>query len=233
MGQKYPWQDEQWCKERYVEKDMSISEMAEESGGAVSTIHQWLNRHGIDTSCTLDEDHPANDKERLRKMHHDNGLSVNKMALELDVSRSAIKNRLDKFGIERDYHKDPNSAGTLQHDGNGYELFNAGNNGRVRIHRLVACLENDPNEIFGSNKHVHHENGVKWDNRPENLSVETPGKHRQIHQEKKNKQKPYADEKTLDELFNGRGLSREEIAVKFGIASSTVSYWLNKNGIDT
>jgi hypothetical protein len=47
------------------------------------------------------------------------------------------------------------------------------------VHRLLAVAEYGFEAVLG--KEVHHENGVPWDNRPDNISLVDPAEHRQIH----------------------------------------------------
>jgi len=50
----------------------------------------------------------------------------------------------------------------------------------VTVHRLLATLQVDElDEMDG--KHVHHNNGIPWDNRLSNLSVISPQEHSEIH----------------------------------------------------
>ncbi len=49
----------------------------------------------------------------------------------------------------------------------------------VAVHRLVAAAEYGTEAIRG--KHIHHLNGVPFDNRPSNLSPLTPAEHMQQH----------------------------------------------------
>lgn len=54
----------------------------------------------------------------------------------------------------------------------------------VRVHTLLAVAEGaDPATLFGKNSShvVHHRNGVRWDNRPENIEVMPRGAHTSEH----------------------------------------------------
>lgn len=47
------------------------------------------------------------------------------------------------------------------------------------VHRLLAVSEYGLDAVVG--KEVHHENGIPWDNRPENISLVDSAEHRRIH----------------------------------------------------
>jgi hypothetical protein len=49
----------------------------------------------------------------------------------------------------------------------------------VYVHRLLAVAENGFEALNGN--HVHHKNGIKWDNRPENIEVLSPSEHARTH----------------------------------------------------
>lgn len=88
-------------------------------------------------------------------------------------------------------------------------------------HRLVAGLPPDGFE-------VHHLNGVKDDNRPENLAVLTPDEHREHH----------ASERRLDDdevrrLYVEQGLTTVQIARRIGCNNSAVFRSLRRSGVDT
>lgn len=67
-------------------------------------------------------------------------------------------------------------------NGNGYVYFQVQCNGEVKTvqeHQLVMLMEGaDPHKLFsGGDYHIHHENNISWDNRPENLTVEESDDH--------------------------------------------------------
>jgi hypothetical protein len=84
----------------------------------------------------------------------------------------------EKFGIEN-----PETAQFgIQTD--GYEQWRCESGAApadsVTVHRLLATLKVDELSELGG-MHVHHESGVPWDNRLENLSVLTPSEHQGRH----------------------------------------------------
>jgi hypothetical protein len=70
----------------------------------------------------------------------------------------------------------------------GYEVWRCGNvddNQRTYVHQLLAVAEGeDPHKVYSDEYHVHHENRVKWDNRPENISLVDAKEHMRIHAER-------------------------------------------------
>jgi len=52
------------------------------------------------------------------------------------------------------------------------------NNKYLPIHRLVAVAEYGYDEVV--DKHIHHENGVRFDNRPENLTPLSNSEHSKL-----------------------------------------------------
>jgi len=73
----------------------------------------------------------------------------------------------------------PDSHGVYFHGSNGYKMFRGGDNcDYVPIHRLVAVAEYGVDEV--KEKHIHHKNGVKWDNRPENLEPLSNSEHQRL-----------------------------------------------------
>jgi hypothetical protein len=49
------------------------------------------------------------------------------------------------------------------------------------VHRLLAIAEHGTDAVAG--QHVHHKNGIPFDNRPENLELLSPSEHSKRHTE--------------------------------------------------
>lgn len=70
----------------------------------------------------------------------------------------------------------PRGAGTLK---NGYRQISVGDGRRVLEHRYI--IECAIGRRLGSNEVVHHRNGNRLDNRPENLELMPPSEHTRRH----------------------------------------------------
>ena len=137
--------------------------------------------------------------EQLRAMYHDEKLSMHQMAERLNVTYGAIYYQMRKHGIPTRSHDDalitlgksgrftgkhnPRWTGG-RHVANGYARVRmpshpkADNRGYVREHVLV--WERHHGVSLPKGWHVHHKNGDKLDNRPENLEAMTHQKHRDV-----------------------------------------------------
>jgi hypothetical protein len=53
------------------------------------------------------------------------------------------------------------------------------------VHRLLAIAEYGTDPVAGN--HVHHKNGIKWDNRPTNIEPVNHSEHARKHANKRDR----------------------------------------------
>ncbi|AGM11686.1 HNH protein [Halovirus HCTV-5] len=124
------------------------------------------------------------DEETLRRLYCEEGLSGGQIADRYDVTAQTIYNWMEKLGIEREQREVNRASFSTTED--GYELWQAWDGEpkttrSVLVHRLVAVAQFGFEAVCGNQ--VHHKTGIKWDNRPSNLTLETPSDHASRHQE--------------------------------------------------
>jgi len=176
------------------------------------------------------KDHPWRNSNKLEEMYHREEMEVSEIAEELGCTRTTIYNWLERHDIEK---RDQTYPWIFQREDTGYEVIRHtvdGEEKSVQLHRLVALLDNDISDLVG--KHVHHKNGIAWDNRPENLEVLSPSDHRDEHLNLDSNNTPWRDENVLRE-FAENGLSTVAIGEELGCTCETVRRWMNKFDIET
>jgi len=95
----------------------------------------------------------------------------------------------EKISLSRTGAKNPRWKGGRAVDSSGYFLVlepghpHADYNGYVLEHRLV--VEKDMKRFLMPDEHVHHWNGIRDDNRPENLAVMDPEAHIVLHNDER------------------------------------------------
>lgn len=127
-------------------------------------------------------------EEVLRDLYYDRRNSVQEIADGFGVSRRAIHNWMEKHDIDRRSLSESISLAQQKQPAafflteEGYERWSARSSGRrwsVRVHRLLAVAEYGFDEVGG--KVVHHQNGIPWDNRPDNIELMDNSEHARMH----------------------------------------------------
>jgi transposase len=119
-------------------------------------------------------------------------MSDSEIADVFNVSRGTIKYWRNKYSIEgiSKTERSRYRPATFYIDDEGYEQWNNGTNQHesggesLRVHRLIAVAEYGIEKV--KNKVVHHKNGMKRDNRVENLELMEQSEHAKKHMEKRN-----------------------------------------------
>jgi len=170
----YPWQDKDRLVQMYHEDGLDQYEIADELGCKQVTIAKWFKKHGIETYWeTVGK---LRDEDWLREQYVKNGLSQHQIADKLDCGQMSVSRWCRKHNIETDkanYEK----HGSHRFDA-GYEVFSSRDE-QVAVHRLIMVAEHGVDAVKGMD--VHHNNEVKWDNRPQNLELMTPSDHISYH----------------------------------------------------
>ena len=123
--------------------------------------------------------------ETLRRLYHDERMTLREVGDELGVASSTIRTWMEKHDIERRTGREKPYRVTLRTRKDGYvQWFNDydGKQSTCLVHQLVTIAHGaDPHEVFsGGEFNIHHKNGIAWDNRPSNLDFVTSQDHQII-----------------------------------------------------
>jgi len=183
----------------YYGRRMSLSEMADDAGVAVNTIVHWMDKYGLERSHQSVRPKGPNgsvewdSEDKLRELHHFRGLTIEQIANKYGREYSNIRSRMRYHGVERVSPQERASERASKRPANyrvskrGYCMWRSpgGSRGKidtVRVHQLLAIANGEsPKDVFSDRYHVHHENGVKWDNRPSNVSLKSAEAHLRDH----------------------------------------------------
>lgn len=196
MNIKY--KDRNWLVQQYVTHRKSANMIGKECGVNRATIGRWLDKFHIDKRQGTTGLHPKYhykyrggqhiNKEWLEKHYIQKGLSGYEIARMCNTVPCAVYSFLRKFNIPirkspigLKGNQSPNWRGGKSMHVGGYMNIhnpkhpNADHAGYVFEHRLV--MSKYLGRALANGEIVHHINGIKTDNRIENLFLETRNSH--------------------------------------------------------
>lgn len=134
-------------------------------------------------------EHPWRDEELMRELYEDRMLTASMIAEGMPCHKRTVFEWINRHDIEKRsrgenvrlaVHK--NNPAHYMTDFNGYERWETWFDYEryfVFVHRLQAVAEFGFDAVC--DMHIHHKNGIRWDNRPENLELVTPSEHKDRH----------------------------------------------------
>jgi len=170
-----PWRDKETLYQKYVVERKTTYEIADELGCSQNCIMRWKDRFDIE------RDYPWREEETLRELYVEERLTTYEIAERLGCAATTVGEWLKKHGIPR-RHQLPH----FKTNECGYEVVrhqHKHNVTKVYIHRLTALANGviDPSEFGDSKINIHHKNGIRWDNRVENLEKMSHSDHARHH----------------------------------------------------
>lgn len=169
---------------------------------------------------------PWESKEKLQTEYVEKGKSAEKLSSEWGCDPSTVTNWLKKHNIRVRDNSEYRQGHATYTVTNGYgrwrEYAGYDRNKSVTVHRLAAVAWFGLNEVNG--KHIHHKNGVRWDNREENISLLNQSEHARQHQKEL---VAHVNPNKVEELYES-GWTQVEIADKYDVSDAYISILLNK-----
>ena len=169
----------------YVEQELSKKETAKRLGyKSAAPVGRALEENNIPTRTSggKPRDAPWKDEEKLREMYHGQEMTTPEIAEQFDCTDTTIQNQLEENGIEK---RNPGARRkesiSLVESKKGYESWKH-RGGTVFVHRLAAIAWFGLDSVM--NQVCHHKNGIRWDNREDNIELMSRADHTKEHWER-------------------------------------------------
>lgn len=178
------WRDKATLYELYHGQRMDKEEMGTQLGCSGATVSNWMDRLGV-PSVRAEER-----ASYLRHLYVEKRMTQEEIADLINTPQTTISTYLNEAGIEIRTSLDYTHP-SIYFSGDGYLTCRHRDVNRrkaFRVHRLQAVAYHGFDEVAGNQ--VHHKNGVRWDNRMENLEVLSHPDHLKRHHEQEDIRPP-------------------------------------------
>jgi transposase len=98
-----PWRNEELLCQKYVVEGKSTTTIADEWDCGSTTVSSWLERHDINKRDRggHPDDAPWKQADTLRRLYHEEGLTMPEIADKYNVAYSTINNAFERNGVEK------------------------------------------------------------------------------------------------------------------------------------
>lgn len=179
---EYPadgYEDPEILRELYVDKELGYSNIARGFDVSRSKIRYRIRKFGLFRDEQMDD---LPDKEEVSEAYEQT-LSVRKAADLLDIRPDKVKRLMSHYDIEVQSGRKPDRSkpATFSTNPHGYETWKPDSKeSQVYVHRAMYAAEYGIDAI--ADTHIHHKNGIPWDNRIENLKPISRRDHGTLHE---------------------------------------------------
>jgi hypothetical protein len=192
--------DKDWLTDRYINKRLSAPKIAAEVGCSKYAVYRALNMHDLKVRKGTSKYWQLNDKEWLRRKYIDEQRSAKEIAEMVGSSVGNIKSALAILGVKTRNAKEALAVkypdgrfGDKAANWKGGKVLNNGyifvyapdhpaatpDNPHVQEHRLV--MEKVLGRYLREDEVVHHRDGDRQNNDPDNLEVKSRAQHVSDH----------------------------------------------------
>lgn len=111
--------DSEWLRNQYHGEEKSTYDIADELGVSENAVSEWLNRNGIQTTNSYqdqasDKTELLHDKEWLDEQYHDKGHTLYEIAEMCDCAHQTVRYWMQRHGLETDSYSESFTEGDIQ-----------------------------------------------------------------------------------------------------------------------
>ncbi|RJX47522.1 helix-turn-helix domain-containing protein [Halonotius pteroides] len=211
--------DEGWLREQYLEREKTLSEIAESTGVTTATVSNWMKRHDIETQSPTEwmtdgDVELLKDEEWLREQYLEQEKPPSEIADELNLSPGTVRNWVERYGINARSQSESQADGDINQLEDGEWL------------REQYCEQEKSQAEIADEL---------------NLSQVTVGRFMQMHEiearalaeeRADGNLEPLKDEEWLRDQYCEQQKSIRKIADELGLSQTPIKNWLNKHDIE-